>query len=141
MNLGFILPTPPGEYLVQNNEFCYNKVISNGPARGGGFVIFHINTRTDYYYDSVPAPLIYNNLIHHNEADTYGAGIVTKLVIESTTSGIKSVEIHSMSGQLMECFEFAGSSCQKDIGYLNKGIYLITIKTKDIIRSEKIIKF
>jgi hypothetical protein len=78
MAVGFILPTNPGEYIIRNNEISYNSVSAKGGiAKAGAIFVDHINVTKSYYHDTVPAPLIYNNLIHHNEAGTFGAGIVT----------------------------------------------------------------
>ena len=80
MAVGFILPTNPGEYIIRNNEISFNSVSANeGEAKAGAIFVDHINTTKEYYYDSDPAPMIYNNLIHHNEAGTFGAGIVIKV--------------------------------------------------------------
>ncbi|MFC2115163.1 T9SS type A sorting domain-containing protein [Bacteroidota bacterium] len=78
MNFGMMLPTPPGEYIIRNNVFAYNKAIGNGFTRGGGMILIHLNPQCNYFYDDRPAPLVYNNLIHHNEASSVGGGIAVR---------------------------------------------------------------
>ncbi len=81
MALGIFLPTSPGVYIVNNNEISYNKVSGKRVSKAGGIFIEHFHSLEGYFYDSLPAPLIYNNLIHHNESEIYGGGIVTCIIL------------------------------------------------------------
>ncbi|MFC2080499.1 T9SS type A sorting domain-containing protein [Bacteroidota bacterium] len=88
MNYGMMLPTPPGEFIIRNNIFSYNKVIGGGKYdRGAGFVVIFLHTETEYYEDMRPNPVIYNNIVHNNFSDNYAAGIMTRItLVENNTN-------------------------------------------------------
>jgi hypothetical protein len=91
MNFGMLLPTPPGEYIVRNNVFSYNKAIGKVWTRGGAMIIIHLHVKDEDYYDSIPAPLVYNNLIHHNEASGFGGGIAARITLDVGLTDFKTV--------------------------------------------------
>jgi len=51
-----------------------------------------------------------------------------------------SVTLYSLNGDLLYSKEAEGSSYQFDLSFLQKGVYLITIRSKDYIATEKIVK-
>ena len=62
------------------------------------------------------------------------------LTIESDQSDHYSIEITSLNGQLIYSTEMEGTSIQIDLSPLHKGIYFITVRSKEFVRTEKIIK-
>ena len=51
-----------------------------------------------------------------------------------------SIKITNLNGQLVYSMEMEGTSSQIDLSSFKKGVYLITIRSKDFVTTEKIIK-
>jgi hypothetical protein len=64
----------------------------------------------------------------------------TLLNIETRVSETHYIEITYMNGQLIFSMEMEGSHHQLDLSSFQKGVYFITIKSKDIVTTRKIIK-
>jgi hypothetical protein len=64
----------------------------------------------------------------------------TLLNINSTVSGLYYIEITSLNGQLLFSKEMQGTTHQLDLSSFQKGIYFITIRSKDYVTTRKIIK-
>jgi len=62
------------------------------------------------------------------------------LTIETYNSDHYSIEITSMNGQVIYSTEMEGTSHQIDLSSFQKGVYFITIRSKDFVKTEKIIK-
>ncbi|MFC2115150.1 T9SS type A sorting domain-containing protein [Bacteroidota bacterium] len=62
------------------------------------------------------------------------------LTIETYIPQHLSIEISSLNGQLIYSREMEGSSHQIDLSSLQRGVYFITVRSKDFVRTEKIIK-
>lgn len=62
------------------------------------------------------------------------------LNIEAKSSGYHSLDIKSLNGQILYSAEFNSSTHQVDLSSINKGIYLITIRSKYRTQSRKIVK-
>jgi hypothetical protein len=62
------------------------------------------------------------------------------LTIEAENPGQHSIEIISLSGQLIYNKKMEGPTHQIDLSSFEKGLYIITIRSKDFVRTEKIIK-
>lgn len=63
------------------------------------------------------------------------------LTIEAEIAGKCFIEIISPVGQLMFSDLMEGTAQQIDISSFRKGIYFITIRSKDFVKTEKVIKF
>lgn len=63
--------------------------------------------------------------------------LITLLVAES---GEFSIEIISMNGQRILSREFTGKKYQVDLSSLQKGVYFITIRSRDLVTARKIIR-
>jgi hypothetical protein len=50
------------------------------------------------------------------------------------------IEIASLNGQLIHSSELEGPNHQLDLSSFKKGVYFITIRSKDFVTTEKIIK-
>ena len=62
------------------------------------------------------------------------------LTIETNGSGLHTIEIYSLNGQLISISKIDGPTLQLDISTFQKGVYFITVKSRDYVRTEKIIK-
>ncbi len=64
----------------------------------------------------------------------------TSLTIETGKIGQYSIEIHSLNGQLIHRSRIEGTTSQVDLSSFHKGLYFITVRSRDQVRTEKIIK-
>ena len=71
--------------------------------------------------------------IHPNPASS-------SIKIETCISYLHNIEITSLNGKLIFSKEMAGSVCQIDLSSFRKGVYFITIRSKDFVITKKIIK-
>ncbi len=62
------------------------------------------------------------------------------LIIETDCTGCHSIEITSLNGQLILNTKREGPNNQIDLSSFEKGIYFITIRSKDFVTTRKIIK-
>ncbi len=62
------------------------------------------------------------------------------LTIETTIPGQHTIEIHSLNGQLLYKTKGEGPTLQIDLSSFQKGLYFITVGTRDYVRTDKIIK-
>jgi hypothetical protein len=63
------------------------------------------------------------------------------LTIETQAGGKHIIEIISLDGRIIQNMTFAGRSCRADLSSLQQGVYQITIRSKDVVRTRKIVKF
>ena len=62
------------------------------------------------------------------------------LTIKTNTSGLHTIEIISLNGQVIKSMKMDGPVQQIDLSSLEKGVYVIHIRSKDFVRTQKIIK-
>lgn len=62
------------------------------------------------------------------------------LTIETGTDGHHAIKTNSLNGQLISSFEMEGTSHQIDLSSFQKGVYFITIRSKDFVTRRKIVK-
>jgi len=62
------------------------------------------------------------------------------LTIKVEQAGYFSIEITTLNGQLIYTAEAEETTNPIDLSSFQKGIYIITIKSKDFVTTEKIIK-
>jgi hypothetical protein len=82
---------------------------------------------------SVESSILSDFKIYPNPADD-------KLTIETRESGQHFIEINSLNGQLLYTDRMEGPTHQIDISSFGKGLYFITVRSRDYVRTEKIIK-
>lgn len=98
--------------------------------------------------DTIGNPHVYfttectTGLIEYTQSDLgiYPNPVNDFLFIETNKQGLYAVELYSLSGQLLYSTQLKGSTHQINLSSFQKGIYLITVKSKDFIKTEKIIK-
>jgi hypothetical protein len=64
----------------------------------------------------------------------------TSIIIETGISDSYNIEITSLNGQLIFNKEIEGPTNQIDLSSFQKGVYFITIRSKDFLTTKKIIK-
>ncbi len=62
------------------------------------------------------------------------------LTIKTNESGQHTIEIHSLNGQLLYSNKIEGPTHQIDLSSFQKGLYFITVRSRDYVITEKIIK-
>lgn len=62
------------------------------------------------------------------------------ITIQGGLQGKKVIEINSMNGQLIYREDMEGKSCKIDLSSFCKGVYFITIRSKEFVTTRKIIK-
>lgn len=62
------------------------------------------------------------------------------IIIQTNGEWEYSIKLFNMSGQIIHCSKFVEGSHSIDLSYLQKGIYVITIRSKDFAARKKIIK-
>jgi hypothetical protein len=62
------------------------------------------------------------------------------IFVETKETGSYSIEISSMKGQIIHSSNFEGNSYQIDLSAFQKGVYLITVTSDDIVTTRKIIR-
>ena len=90
--------------------------------------------------DSLKALTTNNKEYSQNEHTVYPnptEGIVT---IEAVADGHYSIEITSLDGRLISCEYMEGKSCTIDLSSFRDAVYIITIRSNDLVTSRKIIK-
>jgi len=70
----------------------------------------------------------------------YPNPVADKLTIETGITEQYSIEINSLNGQQLYNSIVEGPTHQIDFSTFQKGLYFITIRSKDFVRTEKIIK-
>jgi len=73
-------------------------------------------------------------------AKIYPNPVLDLLTIETANLGWLSIKITSLNGQIIDSRNFTGNSHQIDLTSFPKGIYFITVESKDFVTIEKIIK-
>ena len=63
-----------------------------------------------------------------------------QISFETVTSDIINIEITSLNGQLIYSKVMEGTSHQLDLSTFRKGVYFITIRSRDFLTTRKIVK-
>jgi predicted GH43/DUF377 family glycosyl hydrolase len=112
-------------------QFVLTVVVTEreGPFSDTAIVTINLNDVVD-----IRAHESMNKLtIHPNPASS-------SIKIETCISYLHNIEITSLNGKLIFSKEMAGSVCQIDLSSFRKGVYFITIRSKDFVITKKIIK-
>ena len=64
----------------------------------------------------------------------------TSLTIETSSSDPFNIEITSLNGQLIYSGQMEGTIHQLDLSSFQKGIYIITVRSKDFVTTQKVVK-
>jgi aminopeptidase YwaD len=62
------------------------------------------------------------------------------LTIETDRSGLYTIEITTLSGQLLYSAKMVGPVIQLNLSSFQKGLYFLTIRSRNYVRTEKIVK-
>ena len=66
--------------------------------------------------------------------------VSTMLTVETRISGEYAVEIRSINGQLVYTQNMEGNSHRIDLSGIEKGVYMVTIRSEDAVTTRKIVK-
>jgi len=103
----------------------------NGPHTDTGTVTINV---TDVYVINIASRSFSSNIkIYPNPSND----LVT---IQTGVIGTYTVEITSLNGQKLYWRNFSSNTCKVDLSKFQKGVYFITVKARDYVRTEKIIK-
>ena len=78
-------------------------------------------------------------LVNH-EFRLYPNPAVNQITIQSNLNGPFKMEITSLNGHLIQTENMEGPTHQIDLSSFQKGVYFITIRSNDFVRTRKIIK-
>ncbi len=155
---GLIIIDPNGEILYQHT-FDYMEIHSLALDEAGN-VYFNGYFQEEFTLgDQVVSPLNSTNYVfgllnvsemisssnteYIKQYDTYKLypnPTTNTLTIESEKPDQHSIEIISLSGQLIFRTEMEGNSKQINLSLFSKGIYFVTVRSKEFVRTEKVVK-
>lgn len=93
---------------------------------------------TIYHWSALTTP-VSNNMIEHHYI-IYPNPTHCILTIETGITNQVSIEITSLNGHLLFQSKGEGSTHQIDLSSFENGLYFITVRPRDYVRTEKIIK-
>ena len=118
--------------------------VANGTVKGvgGGDVYIVVNTTDGEFKDSCHVIV---STVGIKDTEVPGFKLYPNpakdlLTIETDKPEHLSVEILSLNGQLLYTTRMEGSLQQIDLSSFQKGLYFITVRSRDYVRTEKIIK-
>jgi len=81
------------------------------------------------------------NLVEANQIRIYPNPVIHELVINAKDIRRYSIEITLLNGRIIHQVEFDGNTHHIDLSSFHKGVYFITIRSKDFVTTRKIIKY
>jgi N-acetylneuraminic acid mutarotase len=120
-------------------------VSSDGMVEGKavGMTEIYVTTADGQFKDSCLVEVTSGVGIFNAETDQlliYPNPTNNLITIQGGLQGKKEVEINSLSGPLILSRELRGTTHQFDLSFLQKGVYFITVRSKDFVTTKKIIK-
>jgi surface protein len=96
----------------------------------------------EYYpvWGTCPSAVYINDIDNTGSFTTYPNPANTFLTIETRISGLYNLEITSLNGRLLFQWEYEEPVIQLDLSSFPKGVYFITIRSKEFVTTKKIIK-
>jgi len=79
--------------------------------------------------------------INRAEVGMYPNPVTSILTIHMNIHSLYDLTISSLNGQLIHDSIFEGSSHQLDLSSFQKGVYFVTIRSRDFVTTKKIIKY
>jgi hypothetical protein len=98
--------------------------------------------QTDFYpkWGTCTSAVHLNDIDNTGSLSTYPNPANTFLTIETDISGLYEIEISSLNGRLVYQWENKEPVIHLDLSSFQKGVYFITIRSKDFVTTRKIIK-
>jgi len=123
---------------VSNDLFCIKVTNASQATAGQGvYSTWNIIADNNPYYFSETCTLS-TEQFDKNDVVVYPNPTQNEVFINSTHLNIQSVSIYNLNGQLMKTQEF--NNDKLDIGFLQPGVYLLSIKTDRGVIKKKIVK-
>jgi hypothetical protein len=88
-------------------------------------------------YSTVDVP---EKSVEDSPVTIYPSPTYDMLYIDSYYGGYLSLEVTSLNGQLLLSNEIEGTNHRLDLSTFQKGIYFITVRSKDFVTTRKIVK-
>jgi len=124
-----------GENTGQRRAVSYEGTKENPDKFADAAALLTVNYNTFATVSSILAPEFNGTGVH-----LYPNPVTDLLTVETNCRGQHSMEIHSLNGQLLYSTRMEGPTHQIDLSSFQKGIYFITVRSRDQVRTEKIIK-
>ena len=132
----------PGEYLISEHSISLSDEIKPGDT-----LIFQAkiySNKANYWIDTLEYIMPYVSKLDNVAAESgikiFPNPIHDLLHIETKSNGTLQFEISSLNGQLLLNGEMEETTHQIDLSSYQKGVYFITIRSKDFVTTRKIIK-
>jgi len=135
---------PAGDSLVSNSK--YNIWISEECPVDKEILIEVIISSSghvcwrDTFSISVQATGLIIDDVRTRKTRIYPNPTNNQLTIETEKSDLYSIEITSMNGQMIQSGTFTGTTHQIDLSSFQKGVYFITIRSRDFVTTRKVVK-
>jgi len=94
-------------------------------------------TTVEYAVSTDPTSISDN---HAESIVVYPIPAYDNIIIQTTISGEFTIIITSVNGQLLYSDKIEGPSHQIDLSSFDKGLYFITVRSRDYVRTKKILK-
>jgi len=108
-------------------------------------IVVHISSydsifRSDTFLIEVQEPGTYIKNVQNSQIKIFPNPTNDLLTIETSQPGQHFIEIISLNGQFLYTDRIQGPTQTIDLSPLQKGLYLLTVKSKDFLRTVKLIK-
>jgi hypothetical protein len=127
------------ELSIESMFYLEEVCVWTVPFPPEGMAVFN-NTDTPNAYYTTECSTSGNELHNEGRISIYPNPTHGSFQIEAMKTAAYSIEISTSNGQLLHSTEFEGNSCQIDLSSFNNGVYFITIRSEDFLKTEKIIK-
>jgi len=109
----------------------------------GEYIVYGMDTNYESF--SIPLQLFVSQSSNNLTLNTKGYKLFPNptdniINIETQYQIPLTIEIHSLSGQIIQSTKILNNSTQIDLSSFQKGVYFITVRSRDLVRTEKIIK-
>jgi len=141
--------TPPEQILTANlkkrSKVLAGKPVSLATSRliQGTYYWLYATDAYGIHSDAYPVYIDFKNTIEENSKDEvkiYPNPANDLITIQTKGTGTCSIEITKLNGQIVLKKNLTGKNSQIDISGFQKGVYILTVRSEDLIRTEKIIK-
>ncbi len=124
-----------GQRTGQRTALTYENAEEHPDIFADAAALLTVNYNTFPQLSSILTPEFSGTDLH-----LYPNPVTDQLTIETNSIEQHSVEITSLNGRLLYSNQIEGPTYQIDLSSFQKGVYIIMIRSRDYVRTEKIIK-